>query len=305
MLDIPNPRSSHTSPTPRGGGLGIAVVMLVGLAFLVWRGIILAPLAIALGGGGFLVAAIGWLDDRRPQPVWIRAVIQLAAASWAVYWLGRLEPGGIPLPGAWSRGAFEVLVIAWCINLYNFMDGIDGLAAGQALVAGAIGAVLLALGGDSGLAAVSAMVAGASAGFLAWNWAPARIFMGDVGSGLLGFLFGTLALASHRTGQLTLVTWALLLGVFIFDATVTLARRILRRERWYAPHRAHAYQRAVQAGWSHSRVTGAALILMLGLGLLAWVVFQWPALTTVILGATVVLLGMLYGWVEQRRPMSD
>jgi Fuc2NAc and GlcNAc transferase len=158
------------------------------------------------------------------------------------------------------------------------MDGIDGLAAGEGASVGLLGWLLLAGAGDGGLSLVSLVLAAASAGFLAWNLPPARIFMGDTGSGLLGFLFGTLALASERSGQLPALGWIILLGLFAFDASVTLLTRVLRGQRWYEAHRSHAYQRAVQSGWSHGQVTGAALVMNLALGALVYVAARWPGL---------------------------
>jgi Fuc2NAc and GlcNAc transferase len=157
--------------------------------------------------------------------------------------------------------------------------------------------------GDAALAIITLLVAAASAGFLGWNWAPARIFMGDVGSGFLGYTFGTLALLSHRSGAVSLTLWLLVLGVFLFDATVTLLRRMARGERWYQAHRSHAYQRLVQAGLSHAWVARLTLLVNLVLGALAWVAQTRHLTVAAAVLAGTVVLAVLYLAIERRRPM--
>lgn len=305
LLDHPNERSSHTAPTPRGGGLALAIVTLAGTLVLAAAGALAWPAAIGLVGGGALVAGIGWLDDLSPRHAALRAGVHAMAAAWLLYWIGgvgMLRLGAGPVPLGTFGNLLALGAIVWSINLYNFMDGIDGLAGGQAVLAAGTGAALLAAGAP-GLASLSAVVAGAGLGFLWWNWAPARIFMGDVGSGLLGFLFAALAILSDQGGGPGILTWAMLGGVFVADATLTLLRRMLRRERWYAAHRSHAYQRAVVSGWSHARVTGAALALG-GLGvLLAWAGHAWPGWFWPALVGDAVLLVGVYLLVERRAPM--
>ena len=306
VLDVPGERSSHAVPTPRGGGLAIVAVVLGGVAVFLAAGRLPLPLGVALLGGGAAVALIGWIDDLRGVPARLRLAVHAAAAIWATVWLGglpslvvgsdaaRLGPVGIML---------AVLGIVWAINLYNFMDGIDGLAAAEAALVGLAAAALLARR-DASLAAVAAMVAGGAIGFLPWNWQRARIFMGDVGSGFLGFVLAVLALASENGGAMPALVWLLLLGVFFADATATLVRRALRRERWYAAHREHAYQRATRAGWSHAQVTSAVLLLDAGLALAAWLCLRrLELLPSMLLLVTVVLAG-IYLLVERRRPME-
>jgi Fuc2NAc and GlcNAc transferase len=307
LLDMPNERSSHTRPTPRGGGLGMVLVVLGGLTLLAATGEIDGPTGAALVGGGGLVALVGWIDDRQHLPAVVRLMCQAVAAIWAVAWLG-----GMPTltygTGSAQLGTAGVVIatlaIIWAINFYNFMDGIDGLAAGEAASVGLAATVLLALR-DSSLAAAAVIVAGAAGGFLPWNWERARIFMGDVGSGFLGFVFAALALASENSGAMPTLVWLLLLAVFFADATVTLFRRILRREPWYAPHRGHAYQRAVQGGWSHARVTVAVLLLNLGLAVMAWFGTRSPEMLPRLLLLAGVVLGGLYLAVERWRPMAQ
>jgi Fuc2NAc and GlcNAc transferase len=308
ILDVPNERSSHERPTPRGGGLAVVAVVLTGTAAAYSAGVIDLRHAGAVIGGGLAVASVGWADDRGGVSRRGRALVHVLAAIWAVWLLGGFElldagVGSIELgfPGA----ILAVVGIAWLINLYNFMDGIDGIAAGEAVLAGLAGGVLTWSAGAGDLALIAFLAAGASLGFLMWNWAPARIFMGDVGSSFLGYLFGVLALASERAGAVPLLAWAILLAVFIFDATITLLRRALRGERWYMAHRSHAYQRAVQSGWSHAQVSCAVLIVNTALAALAALAVFRPALLLVCCAVAAILLTALYMLIEHRRPQHS
>ncbi|HEX5869278.1 MAG TPA: glycosyltransferase family 4 protein [Longimicrobium sp.] len=306
ILDMPNARSSHAVPTPRGGGVAIVLLVLGGALLASTVGVLDDDVAAAFVGGGGLVALIGWLDDRRGVHAAVRAVVHCVAAVWAVYLVG-----GLPSMSLGSQtahlgivgGLLAVLGIVWMTNLYNFMDGIDGIAGGQAICAGVFGGALLLLSGSAGLAAVAFLVAAASAGFLAWNWAPAKIFMGDVGSGFLGFSFGTLAVASENDGGVPLLLWVLLLGVFVVDATVTLLRRTFAGEVPYAAHRDHAYQRAVRSGWSHARVSGWVVAFNLALGVLSVIGWLRPPLMMTLFAGGLLALLVPYVVVERRKAM--
>jgi Fuc2NAc and GlcNAc transferase len=305
LLDLPNPRSSHERPVPRGGGLAIVVVTLTGIVVAAWMGCVPARTAMALVGGGGAVALIGWLDDRHGLAPPVRAAIQVCAALWALAWLGgfpHLRWGATVLqlgPAGW---AVATIGIVWGINFYNFMDGIDGLAAGEAVMVSA--SVIFLLGGARpDILVPVALVGSTSAGFLLWNWPPARIFLGDVGSAFLGYQFAVLAVISENSGALTVAGWLLLLGVFFVDATLTVARRIAKGEPWYHAHRSHAYQRAVQAGFSHRTVTLAVLGLDLVLAGLTWVGVTDPARMPAMIGLGGILLLAAYLLVERRKPM--
>lgn len=306
VLDIPNERSSHAVPTPRGGGLAVAVALLAAIGIAGIVGYVEARLATALFLGGTLVAGIGWIDDHSHVPARWRALVHLAAASLALWCLGGL--GSIRIGeaaiGLGLAGSILALVgIVWLVNLYNFMDGIDGIAGGEAVLVGSIGALLSFLVGASSIALCSALVAAAAAGFLIWNWPPAKIFMGDVGRSLLGFVFGVIAVASEVGGGPPLLAWVILLGVFVFDSTATLIRRVMAGEQWYSAHRSHAYQRGVQAGWSHRRMTSMVLALTAVLGALAAVGTWRSSLLPGTFGAGVILLVAAYLSVERARPM--
>lgn len=306
LLDIPNERSSHSVPTPRGGGLAIAFTALGGIILAaMWRWIDW-NLATALAGGGFMIAAVGWIDDHRDLHALVRFAVQFFSAGWAMFWLGGLPAltvGSTQLSLGIAGIPLGVIGIVWAINLYNFVDGIDGLAAGEAVTTGIIGGLILLAMGHYGLAMVSLLIAAANAGFLPLNWAPAKLFMGDVGSGMLGYLFAVLAIASENAGAVPLLIWVLLLGAFVFDATVTLCRRVAHGERWYHAHHSHAYQRMVQAGSSHAQVSSMILAINFVLAALAIVAWLRPTFFMVAIGAGALLLSILYLSVERIRPM--
>ena len=202
LLDVPNVRSSHSTPTPRGGGVAIVVAVLLVLVAGVALKVIDSRLALALGGGGLLVAWVGWWDDHTGLRPPVRAAGHAVAALWALYWLGgypTLRLGDFVVSLGPAGSLLALIGIVWAVNLFNFMDGIDGIAGVEAVTVGTGGALLLWAAGQSGGASVSLAIAAAALGFLFWNWAPARIFMGDAGSGFLGFSFAVLAIWSENT----------------------------------------------------------------------------------------------------------
>lgn len=245
VLDIPNERSGHTMPTPRGGGVGIVVAFLAGLCWLGMSGVIANHVQAAFAGAGLLVAMIGLLDDHVSIGVGPRLGVHFAAAAWALYWLGGVGPIDVvgPLIVGWPGLVVAAVAIVWLLNLYNFMDGIDGIAGLEAVTVG-VGASLLYLSRhDMGAEwLLPALLAASSLGFLVWNWPPAKIFMGDVGSGFLGLMFGLLAVRATWLAPPLVWVWIILAGVFVVDATVTLVARLSRREKPHEGHREHAYQ---------------------------------------------------------------
>jgi UDP-N-acetylmuramyl pentapeptide phosphotransferase/UDP-N-acetylglucosamine-1-phosphate transferase len=291
--DVPNDRSLHTTSTPRAGGIGLAlaVPILTALGLSTLDGGIPAPERTLLVASA-LLGLVGLADDRFNLPVGIRLGAQFAAAAAVVLAGGLARHVVLPGFGDVSLGALAVPVtIVWLValtNIYNFMDGIDGMAAVQAIVAAAAIGVAAARAGSGALAEAMAILAAGAAGFLPLNWAPARVFMGDAGSTFLGFtLAGWAAMPLHGVPA---IVWIAALSPFLFDSTVTLVRRLLLGERVYEAHRTHFYQRLVQQGWSHARTTIlygalalaaasgciAALSMSNGAGGVAWVALAVP-----------------------------
>lgn len=293
ILDIPNERSSHTLPTPRGGG-----VVFVGLFLAV---ILLCPfffpreasLWLALSGGGLAVAAVGWIDDRNTLPAWQRLGIHSLAVLWALYHLGgmpSLSLGFASLPLGLVGHTLAFIGGVWMINLYNFMDGIDGLAAGEAVLVASTGAFLTK---ESPVSFALFALAASVLGFLIWNWSPAKVFMGDAGSGFLGFAFFCFALYTENTNTLPLLTWAVLVSVFAVDATLTLVMRARQRKHLSEAHRDHLYQQFIKAEFRHSSVTVGALLLGFCAALAAFIFSQQISLLFAVIYG---LLGVL--WVQ-------
>ncbi|MDP6351218.1 MAG: glycosyl transferase [Alphaproteobacteria bacterium] len=260
ILDHPNARSSHARPTPRGGGIaviGAVVVVWVAIAAL---GAAEFPAILLIGAAG--LALVSWFDDLKglgPAP---RLAAQLVAVGGA--WLV-LAPAG-PVFQGWLPPVLDTVAALvlwmWFINLFNFMDGIDGIAGVETLCIGAGVGLVGAISGAGGVA-LAAILAGAAAGFLPWNWQPAKLFLGDVGSIPLGFLLGWLLLDLAADGR-----WAaalILPAYYLADATITLVRRASRGARPWRAHREHFYQRAVRGGCSHRRATTAVAAADLGL----------------------------------------
>jgi len=300
LLDIPNRRSSHVTPVPRGGGVGFGLV----LAGLVLLGSVLGfqdrEVMIFLSVWILATLLLGWVDDRHGLAPVTRLAFQLALAGSVVIVSGPLvEP---LVPGAFfEHTAVRIMVTVvwfmWLLNLYNFMDGIDGIASVQAIVAAAVMAAWFAAVGDTSLAMIGLSVVASSAGFLVWNRSPAKLFMGDSGSTVLGLVLAWMAYAGVNRHGIPVLAFVLLLGVFIGDATVTLVRRLFRGEAITQAHRSHFYQRAVALGASHNQVTGLAgsfAILLSLLATLHWRVGEmhglWVGLALVILTAVMAAI---------------
>ena len=291
ILDHPNARSSHARATPRGGGIAVVAVTLAGWGLAAALGAAAWSLVAPLAVGGLALAAVSWADDLRGLAPLPRFAAQAAAvaAALAMVPLGPLFPG--PLP-QWLAYAGAGLAWLWFVNLFNFMDGIDGLAGTEAVQV-ALGAALVAglLGLADGSVWLAALLVGSGLGFLAWNRPPAKIFLGDVGSVPLGFLLAWLLLWLAANGA-----WAaavILPAYFLADATLTLLRRALRGARPWQAHREHFYQRAVQAGASHGRVIGAVGLANLGLLACALASLGGGGAAAATLAAALVIVGAL------------
>lgn len=283
VLDLPNSRSSHTRPTPRGGGIAIVCAFSI-FVILTEVGLPTAS-KWALLLGGLMIALLGFCDDHGHISARWRFL-----AQGLIVTLCLIAMGGFPAFDApWGRVENQVIIqifgflfLVWMINLYNFMDGIDGLAAGEATVVGTCYAALLYFYGPASVATLALGLAIASAGFLIWNFPPARIFMGDAGSGFLGIALGLIAVLAAQWDDRFLYSFVILFGVFIVDATVTLIRRLLGGQRVYEAHRSHAYQQLTRRARAHKPVTLGVGVINL-LWLLPW---GWAAMS-----------GVLPGWV--------
>lgn len=259
LIDIPNERSSHSVPTPRGGGIAIVMVFLAILPVLNWFDLLSMHVLLALWGAGCAVAVTGFLDDHGHIAARWRLLVHFSAAAWGLYWLGGFPPltvFGYLLDLGWLGYVSAALYIVWLLNLYNFMDGIDGLASIEAITACCGGALMVWLvAPDSTAWMLPILLAIAVSGFLLWNFPPARIFMGDAGSGFLGIMLALLSVQAAWIAPQLLWVWLILLGVFIVDATMTLCRRVLRGEKFYEAHRSHAYQYASRVFGAHRPIT--------------------------------------------------
>lgn len=258
LLDVPNERSSHLVPVPRGGGLAIVLAFATGVFVAASSGLVDGHMLAAMAGGA-LVALTGLVDDCRGVPAAWRVALHAVAAAWVLYWLGGIPPDLLPALPLLLVQVLALLGIVWLINLYNFMDGIDGLAGIETMTV-CIGAVVLyaCCVPVSNTWILPALLMAAASGFLFWNFPAARIFLGDTGSGFLGFMVAVLCIEAANLEPALFWAWMILLGVFIADSGVTLLRRLLRRQRLSVAHRNHAYQFAARKAGRHAQVTLAA-----------------------------------------------
>ncbi len=309
LLDQPNERSLHTSPTPRTGGIAICVSL-----FVAWLVVVFSthlhffPINILLGA--VIIAAIAMLDDRHNLTAGLRLLIQLSAALVMIYggffMQGEVMPGIIFAASSAVMTATTVLLTLWLTNLYNFMDGMDGFAGGMAVIGFGTLAVLGWAQGDVLFAASALTVCAAAAGFLWFNFPPARIFMGDSGSTTLGFLVAAFTIWGSRRGIAPVWLSLVIFSPFVVDATLTLLKRALCGEPVWRAHRSHYYQRLVQLGWGHRRTVTVEYAVMLASSWLAW---QMKSATTRVQW---VMLGALAGGyilaamaIHRRERISD
>jgi len=309
VLDHPNERSLHTRPVPRTGGLGILGGLAAGAA-VAYPSLSLSgvePLA-AIIFGAIVLATGSSLDDYFGLSPLYRLVMHFAVAGLVLY--GGLSLCCMVMPGIawiWPKAIgllFSLLFVVWMINLYNFMDGMDGFAGGMAVFGFGAYAVLGWVAGDMTFATISMLLAAAAGGFLVFNFPPARIFMGDSGSSTLGLMAASLGLWADRKGLFPLWAAVLVFSPFIVDATVTLAGRIVRGERVWVAHKTHYYQRVVEIGWGHRRTVLWEYVAMLGAGVSAVAVVgasppaQWAIL--VLWGAAYVIVARLVTRLQEQ-----
>lgn len=264
LIDLPKDRGAHVHPTARGGGVAIVISSLLFFLWILGIGLIDArTFAVLLAAGP--VAVAGLVDDIRSlHPRW-RLLLQFTMSLWVVYLLGPLpeiQMGSLAFDAGWAVWLLVPLALIWLCNLYNFMDGIDAIAATQCMFVTVAVAVLLA-SGSPGLATVALGLTAAAAGFLLLNLPPARIFLGDSGSTYIGMMLGLLALLTLYQGLMTLWGWVLLMGVFIADTGWTLFMRLLRGENCFHAHSTHAYQHAARRYNSHGKVVSYVMLINL------------------------------------------
>jgi Fuc2NAc and GlcNAc transferase len=291
LLDIPNLRSSHSVPTPRGGGVAIVLAVILAIVLLYGHGLVNASLCIALIGAGGLTAVVGFLDDHGHIQARWRLLAHFVAAGWGLFWLGGLAPielFGFTLQLGWLGQILAVLYVVWMLNLYNFMDGIDGIAAIEAITV-CVSAALLSYVIKVDAVWPALITAASVLGFLFWNFPPARIFMGDAGSGFLGLILALLSLHAGWQSAELFWGWLIVLGVFIVDATYTLLRRLLRGDKVYQAHRSHAYQFAARLYQGHLPITLAVAVINL-----LWLL---PIALAVVYGALDGVVGLLIAYL--------
>lgn len=298
LMDHPNHRSSHSEPTPRGGGIVFVLLFLGAFLLACEFKVIPSYMFKVFALPAAVIAVLGYCDDVKGLSAKLRLAIQVAAA---VIFLYSIQLSGI------GFGAIQLLMIigaiVWSTNLYNFMDGTDGLAAIEALTVYGVGGFLLWHNGAESLALLAGIIVASIGGFLVWNWPKARIFMGDSGSLFLGFLIIPIALIGHIEYGFSCFVWMILYLFFLMDATLTLLRRLIHREKWYEAHRLHAYQRLHQAGYSHSQVLWVAIGLNSLFALLALLVaFNIVPIMLALLAAMMIYL-VFYIFVEFQLPM--
>lgn len=263
ILDIPNERSSHIAPIARGGGIAIVLSFTLSILYLGWQEWIEPRLVWALAGGGLAVAALGFCDDLYSIKIRWRLLTQFIIAAWALYWLGGFTVLDV---GTWKFAldlegyVLATIGIVWCINLYNFMDGIDGLAGSEGVFVGLSSGIALWWLGMHHMAITLWLLAAAIGGFVVWNWQPAKIFLGDVGSAYLGYVFAIFAIYTANNEMLPISFWAIILAIFLCDSTFTLIQRFCQGKRWYSGHREHAFHVLILNGATHKQVTMRILL---------------------------------------------
>jgi len=287
LLDIPNERSSHSVAVPRGGGLAIIATFYIGLFY--FKDVIDSSLFLALLWA-IPIAIVSILDDIFTLSSKLRFLVQSISAAGALYYLGGVDKIDFivfTVEGIWLN-ILAFIAIIWLTNLYNFLDGIDGYASVEAITVGL--GIFLLFQNQLGLVIVVA-----SLGFLYFNWHKASIFMGDVGSATLGFIFAVFVFSNTENGNIYI--WMVLLALFWFDSTITLVRRALKKEKLTQAHKKHAYQRLTQSGWGHNKVVIFATITnIFFIGLL----YLYDNLLIIFILNIFVLLGILK-FIDKRK----
>jgi UDP-N-acetylmuramyl pentapeptide phosphotransferase/UDP-N-acetylglucosamine-1-phosphate transferase len=289
MLDLPGRRRNHTIPTPRGGGIGIVIAVLACLGAMTASQVLPLRESMVFGAGLILVAGVGWIDDHRSLSPWWRLLAHVIAAALWVWHLPQ------------DATLFHLFLLVAAINFWNFMDGIDGLVVTQSAWVGLIAMSALAAMGFWFWALLAAVLVSACFGFLPFNFPKARIFLGDVGSGALGYACGAMLLLANSLEAMNLWMAAIVASALLLDAGYTLLARMLRGRRWYTAHREHLYQWMVRSGRSHARITMLYMAWNLILVLpLLWLASTGDALSSALAAGSCAVLGALV-WVSGKR----
>lgn len=298
-IDLPNSRRLNKSPVPSAGGLAILLTWYSGLIYIHFFGHIDTNLFWALISG-LLLAVVGFMDDIFGLKPGIRILAQIISTFSALYFLGgltHLDLGFTIIKSKWILTAISFIGIIWCINLYNFMDGMDGYAGLEIVF------MMFFLNLFTG-ASYNLLLLAATAGFLVWNWPPAKIYMGDTGSTVLGFTIGVLLVRYQNTDQLNLISGLIPFALFWFDATITLLRRVKRKENITEAHKKHAYERLIQSGLSHKRILLIGLVINSLLFALAYLAIEYKAYVLGFFLLAVILLFIYTKWADSRYPFD-
>jgi UDP-N-acetylmuramyl pentapeptide phosphotransferase/UDP-N-acetylglucosamine-1-phosphate transferase len=299
IIDHPNERSSHSIPTPRGGGIAIAVSWFVGLTYFFITNQIENKLYFALLAG-IPLTITGFLDDVINLKPGIRFLIQFICAGLGLFFLSGLSSidlGFTSFHNIWALTPIALIAIVWLINLFNFLDGIDGYISTEVIF---IGACIFLFFNDT----IGLLLAFSVLGFLFWNWQKAKIFMGDVSSTLLGYNVAIFAIYYQNQHKASIVIWLILTSVFWFDATITLMRRIKNKENLGQAHRKHAFQRIMQAGFSHQKtVLWAFLLNVIGFGLIL-LALKFPTYALFLLIIDIAILFLFLRIIDRKKPFE-
>lgn len=306
ILDHPNYRSSHLYPVPRGGGVVFPILWFVVLVFLYFNDFIGKLFLFAFIPPIGLISFISFLDDKYQIAVRYRFLAHIVAALYILFVIGSfssLDLGIIVIHWYWFGYIFTMLALLWSTNLFNFMDGIDGIAAIEALFVFGVGGYFVWCAGGNDLALMIWAMAAIVLGFLLWNKPPAKIFMGDVGSTVLGFLVALFAIMGEKKYNVPALLWVMLYGVFWFDATVTLIRRLINGDKVYEAHLLHAFHRLSSQNWSHREILLGVIAINIVIVLLSLLAFYFPRYMLTAFSGEVVMLIVIYLLIEKVRPM--
>lgn len=294
---IPNERSLHDIPTPKGGGIAIVLTWYIGISILFFSGIIERGLYFALLSG-IILAFVSLVDDLKGLKPIIRLIVHFFTAIIAFIFLEGLRPLVLPeIHINYNYVVYPLAIIGmvWFINLFNFMDGVDGLASVEVI---SICSVLFVLSWN----VINILLIACTAGFLSWNWPKAKIFMGDIGSTQLGFILVVLGIHFHNTYEFSILNWIMLSSPFWFDATLTLYRRWRNREKLIEAHRKHVYQRIVQAGFSHVKVNIFFMLINLFIILLIILYREFKILQIPLFALSLTIFYLITKQVDKKVP---